>query len=106
MQTRGIILYVNYPKLDYSGGVPADYDCSIKLKFTNSLGESYILPVYNFFSLINNPVQTEYDDPNYENLLNKVEVINDHDFDVSIEMLSVLVHKDGVSSNGRGTSAC
>lgn len=102
MQTRGIILYVNYPDFDLGGGKSNDESFNIKLKFTNSLGEIFTLPVYNFFSLINNPIITDV-----SLLLNKVEIINDNtDINVSVEILTVVTNKDGVSIDGNGITTC
>jgi hypothetical protein len=94
-QTRGYIVYASYPDTDGSGVAIDDTALNLKVRITDNQAVSYDIPFYLFHTWLGNPVTTDN-----ANLLNMVEIVNDNDFSVSIEVLMVTVHRDGVSLSG------
>lgn len=87
---RGIMLFVFYPERDDSGVEIEDAIKNVKLKLYYPTTETFEIPVYEFFSVFNNPMT---DDPTQ--MINKIEVINENAFDVEISSLVLLVARGG-----------
>lgn len=91
MQVRGVILCMNFPKLDDMGVSIPDDTKSIKIRFYDNALSTFDLPVYNFFATTNNTVLTDT-----SKLINKMQIVNDNSYDVNIEGLLLLVNPGGV----------
>ena len=91
-QSRGIFLVVKYPKNDDNGEKIDDTKKSSSIILTNKEGVSFTLPVYNFYSLLNNPV-TE----NTEYLMNRMVIYNPNTFSINVDALVLLTDKTGVN---------
>lgn len=91
-QSRGFILYVNYPDNDINGLPVHDEYLNLILRFTNNQNVEFDIPFYKFYSMLQNPITQDHN-----NLVNKVELINPNNYDVSVNILSVLVNRDGSS---------
>lgn len=99
---RGFILWANYPEFDENGLEVPDTDLSLKLRVTsvgnyNSPETEFIfdvedIPWYKFFTTLQNPITTDMD-----KLIDKVEIVNDNDYEVNVNSLLINVSKDGSS---------
>jgi len=97
-QTRGFMIWVNYPTLDTGGFEVQDADLNAIIRLTNNLNISFDIPFYNFFNLLNNPITTDI-----MNLVNKVEIVNDNDYNINVEILTIIVGIDGVGVESIGS---
>jgi hypothetical protein len=100
LQTRGFIIFVGYPTIDDAGIEIDDSELNLIIRITNNNGESFDVPFYLFYSVLNNPITTDVD-----NLINKVEIINNNNYTVNASILTILVNRDGVSLES-GANVC
>lgn len=92
LQGRGVILYMHYPTLDDNGDAVEDINKSVIVRLFNKALISFDVPVYNFFSYLNNPVTDDE-----SKMLSMINIRNDNDYTVTLEGLVILINKDGVS---------
>ena len=93
-QVRGVFIIIQYPKKTVNGEDVEDVDKSSNIILTNYANGSFTLPVYNFYSLINNPVSE-----NIQHLVNSMSIENVNDFNITIEALVLLADKTGVNTD-------
>jgi len=93
MQSRGIFVVVTYPSKDDNNETVDDTKKSSNIIVSNKLAESFALPVYNFYSLINNPVSE-----NTAQYVNTTSIENPNDFSITVNALILLTNKTGVST--------
>lgn len=112
---RGFILWANYPEFDMNGLPVPDEKLSLKLRVTTvgffvspEKGESpeteftyevVDIPWYKFFTTLQNPITPITPDTpdNYHYLIDKVEIVNDNDYEVNVNSLLINVRGDGAS---------
>jgi len=99
--TRGFILYFSYADKDVNGEDVEDIDKNLGVTIWDSSNNSFTIPVYQFFSLLSNPVTDVK-----TQLINKIEIVNSNNFDVTVSGLLLLGSRDGVSMEGSITESC
>ena len=90
-QVRGIILCIHYPREDSNGATLDDTKKVANLRIFNSADEEFVLPVYNTFILLGNPVSTDQ-----TKILNRIIVENLGDYILDVEGLLLTIGKTGV----------
>lgn len=102
-QVRGMILCLHYPREDADGAVLPDAEKLVGLRIFNSTGVEFVLPIYNTFILLGNPITKDQ-----TTILSRAVVENTGNFTISAEGLLLTVGKDGVQLNGlqNPTSNC
>jgi hypothetical protein len=90
--SRAILLFVKYPVLDSNGEEIDEENKNVGLTLFDYNNNSFTIPLFNFWSWFGNTATD-----NKVNLLNKVELVNNNDFDITASRLVLLGNKDGVS---------
>lgn len=99
--TRGVVLYFKYAETDINGEDVEDDDMNIGIKLTDTAGNEFTVPVYNFYSVLNNPTTS-----NNNFIINKMEIINNNDFEVTVSGLIIMGDRDGVSLSSSSSANC
>jgi len=86
----GVIIYVHYPTYDAVGDTIEDAVKNVIVRVTDKT-TSFDIPIYNYFSFLSNPLTQDNN-----KLLNSLSVVNNNDFYVNLEFLSIKIPKDGV----------
>lgn len=99
---RGFILWANYPEFDEDGLEVPDTDLNLILRVTtvgnfNTPETEFIydtvdIPWYKFFTSLQNPITD-----NMDVLIDKIEIVNNHNYKVNVNSLLVNVSRDGSS---------
>jgi hypothetical protein len=93
-QVRGVFIIIKYPKKDDNSETIEDINKSIDIILTNHLGVSFTLPLYNFYSLLNNPVTSDI-----TKLVSSISIENTNNYTITVEALLLLTDKTGVKTD-------
>lgn len=93
----GAIVYVHYPTYDSLGDLIEDADKNVKIVLGDT-STTFDVPVYNYFSFLSNPVSGDN-----TKFVNTMEITNDNLFDVTAEILTIKIPKDGMDLTAAGT---
>ncbi len=86
----GAILYVHYPTYKPNGDVIDDATKNVIVRLGDRT-TTFDVPIYDYFSFLSNPLTNDN-----SKLLNSLSVVNNNDFSVTVELLSIKVPRDGI----------
>jgi hypothetical protein len=95
---RGVVLCIEYPCTDSYGESVLDVDKNAIIRFTNLIGGTFDIPIYNHFNALCNPNTTDL-----SNAINKIEIVNPNPFQVTASALVVRSSSTGVKLSSKKT---
>lgn len=94
---RGIMFFVFYDKKNDDGEPVEDYEKNLGLKFYDVSYNEYTVPLFETYATTWNPVSDDH-----SKIINKMEVVNDNNFGITISGMLLLGDRNGVTLDGAG----